>query len=324
MTVAVARPSRNLTSCRDTAGGRLFAKAPRTPAHREDLRNEAAVYAILRDRCPATAARVPRDAYWNPGADRLEMEAVPAANLAERVAACEALEPAVAAAIGTALGELHSECPDPGPGCPRSDWLAGGVGIARPTPARMRLLSAGGIELLKALQRSDGLQQGLRSLAPSAGDAIVHGDLRWQNVLVAPGQEPLVWLVDWEMGGTGERAWDTGCFAAACVSAWLCSIPSVPGLAPDRLAAEAALPLEALLHGLGAFWTAYRATAPTAHGDAWTERCTQLAAVRLVYMGFECTQFDVSLQPVPIAHLQVAAHMLGDPTRAGRELLGMP
>ena len=27
------------------------------------------------------------------------------------------------------------------------------------------------------------------------------------------------------MGGAGERAWDAGCFAAACVSAWLCSIP---------------------------------------------------------------------------------------------------
>jgi hypothetical protein len=202
--------------------------------------------------------------------------------------------------------------------------LQGGVGIARPTPRRLRLLSAGGIELLKALQRSDELQARLSALAPPTGDALVHGDLRWENVLVAPGAEPLVWLVDWEMGGAGEPAWDAGCFAAACLSAWLCSIPSVPGLAPVQLMTEAALPMEALALGLNAFWSAYREAAPGTDTEAWGERCTQLAAVRLVYSAFECTQFDVGLQPTPIAHLQVAAHMLEDPGRAAHELLGMP
>jgi Phosphotransferase enzyme family len=210
------------------------------------------------------------------------------------------------------------------PGAPRSDWLRGGVGIARPTPGRLRMLSAGGIELLKLLQRSRGLQEGLSAIAPPAGDALVHGDLRWENLLVTPAPEPRVWLVDWEMGGAGERAWDAGCFAAACVSAWLCSIPGVPGVPPDRLAAEAALPLDALAPGLAAFWTGYRRTGPESHSEAWAGRCAQLAAVRLVYRGFECTALDVDLQPTPVAHLQVAAHVLDDPVRAAHELLGMP
>ena len=82
--------------------------------------------------------------------------------------------------------------------------------------------------------------------------------------------------------------------------------------------------MEALALGLNAFWTAYFEASPGTHTDAWVERCTQLAAVRLVYAGFECTQFDVDLQPSPVAHLQVAAHMLEDPARAAHELLGMP
>ena len=48
------------------------------PGARTDLLREAAVYDIVRDRCPATAARLPRDVRWNADADELEMEAAPA------------------------------------------------------------------------------------------------------------------------------------------------------------------------------------------------------------------------------------------------------
>jgi aminoglycoside phosphotransferase (APT) family kinase protein len=267
---------------------------------------------------------VPRDASWNPVADELRMEAVPAADLADHVEACGLLEPAVGAAVGRAVGELHAEDLDLGSEVPRSDWLQGGVGIARPTPKRLHTLSAGGIDLLKLLQRSDELDARLRALAPPTVESLVHGDLRWENVLVAPDAEIQVWLVDWEMGGAGETAWDAGCFAAACLSAWLCSIPSVPGVRPDRLEDEATLPWAALAPGLDAFWSAYRGIAPETHADAWTARCAQLTAVRLVYRAFECTQFDTSLGTTPVLHLQVAARILDDPVHAAGELLRIP
>ena len=220
----------------------------------------------------------------------------------------------MAAAVGHAIGEFHAE----GGGSRTlrpSVGLVGGRARRRPPhPGASPRLTTGGIALIKLLQRSRGLEARLRALAPPAGGALVHGDLRWENVLVEPGTEPAVWLVDWEMGGAGEQAWDTGCFAAACVSAWLCSIPAVPGMAPDQLAAEAGLPMDTLALGLDAFWTAYRDVAPGTGTDAWAERCTQLTAVRLVYRGFECTQYDVDLEPLPVAHLQVAAHMLDDPS----------
>lgn len=323
MSIAAPPRSRHRTARRELSGGPAFAKAPRSPAHREDLLREAAVYDVLRNRCPATAARVPKGASWNPRAAELQMEVVPAGNLAEQVATCGVLEPAVAAAVGRAIGEFHAEGADLGPSAPASDWLTDGLSIAHPTPRRLRQLTAGGIALIKLLQRSRGLEARLRALAPPAGGALVHGDLRWENVLVEPGTEPAVWLVDWEMGGAGEQAWDAGCFAAACVSAWLCSIPAVPGMAPDQLAAEAGLPMDALALGLDAFWTAYRDVAPGTRTDAWAERCTQLAAVRLVYRGFECTQYDVDLDPVPVSHLQVAANMLDDPVRAAHGLLAL-
>lgn len=323
MTVAAA-PSRHLTSHREGLTGPAFVKRPRSPAHREDLLREAAVYGVLRDRCPATAARVPGGARWNADGGELEMDRVPGVALADHVAATGVLDPVVAAAVGTAVGELHAEGAGPAPQSPTSDWTRYGVGIVRPTPAGVRLMSTGEIALLKRLQRDEELEALLRDLAPEAPDALVHGDLRWANVLVAPADESPVRLVDWEMGGAGEPAWDAGCFTAACVSAWLCSIPAVPGVAPERLAAEAELPMEVLAPGLVAFWRAHRDAVPRAQTAAWRTRCAQLTAVRLVYVAFEFAQLDAVLRPLPIMHLQVARNLLAGPVRAAHELLWMP
>ena len=140
-----------------------------------------------------------------------------------------------------------------------------------------------------------------------------------ENVLVAPGAAPpRVWLVDWEMGGSGERAWDVGCFAASGVSAWLASIPAVPDIAPGRLVAEAGLPMDAILPGLDAFWAAYRAAGPRAPTPGWAMRCAQLAAVRLVHLAFDRSAHVADLHPLAVGHLQVATHILADPRRAGR------
>jgi hypothetical protein len=319
-----AAPSRHLTSQREGPTGPAFVKRPRSPAHREDLLREAAVYGVVRDRCPATAARVPAGARWNAGSGELEMDRVPGVTLADHVAATGALDPVAAAAVGTAVGELHAEGAGPAPDDPASDWTRYGVGIVRPTPGLVSVMSTGGIALLKVLQRDEGLEARLRDLAPETPDAVVHGDLRWSNVLVSPADEPAVRLVDWEMGGAGEPAWDAGCFAAACVSAWLCSIPAVPGVTSERLAAEAELPMEVLAPGLGAFWTAYADAVPHAQPDAWRTRCAQLAAVRLVYTAFEFAQFDTVLRQLPIMHLQVARNLLAGPVRGAQELLWMP
>jgi hypothetical protein len=294
------------------------------PDDRRELQREADVYAVVRDRCPAAAAHLPRDVRWDGAAGTLEMEPIPAGDLGDLAERDGLLEPAVAGEVGRVVGELHAEAGRLGDDAPASVWLGGGIGVDRPTPTDIGLLSGGGLAVLKALQRSRELQAQLAALAPPGAGDLVHGDLRWENVLVAPvAPSPGVWLVDWEMGGSGERAWDVGCFAASGVSAWLSSIPTVPGVAPSRLVAEAGLPMDAILPGLAAFWTAYCAAGPHLPADAWTRRCAQLAAVRIVHLAFFRSWREVGLHPLAVAHLQVALHILADPGRAGRELLGM-
>jgi hypothetical protein len=323
VTVAAAPLGRHLTGHRVTPGRRVFAKACRGPDDHRELQREAEVYALVRDRCPAIAAHLPRDVRWDAAAGTLEMEPVPAGDLGDLATRDGLLEPAVAAEAGRVIGELHAEGGRLGDGAPPSVWLRAGIGVDRPTPAYLSLLSGGELGLLKALQRSRELQAHLAALAPAGGGDLVHGDLRWENVLVAPAAAPPgVWLVDWEMGGSGERAWDVGCFAASGVSVWLSSIPTVPDLPLDLLVAEATLPMEAIVPGLAAFWTGYRAAGPPPTDD-WATRCAQLAAVRIVHLAFDRSAGEAELHPLAVAHLQVAVHILADPGRAGRELLGM-
>ena len=244
----------------------------------------------------------------------------PRRTLGRACGAAGTLEPLVAAAVGRALGEFHAEGGDPGDDAPAlGSGCAGGVAFDRPGPGHLRLLSAGGVKLLESLQRSDGMLSRLAAIDPPRGDQLVHGDMRWENVLVgaADGAAHHVWLVDWEMGGAGEHEWDAGCFAAAAVSAWLTSMPEVPEAPLERLAPEATVPLEALAPGLDLFWSAYRAAVPQSAGDPWAERCAQLAAVRLVHIAFEVTLLDLGLRAAAVAHLQVASNILEDPGGPG-------
>ncbi len=117
------------------------------------------------------------------------MEAVPAGDLGSLVAARRDAR----AGRGRRARAGRRRSPRRGPrrlgddDAPPSVWLRGGIGVDRPTPAHLRLLSGGEVGLLKALQRSQELQAHLAALAPPAAGTLVHGDLRWENVLVAPG-----------------------------------------------------------------------------------------------------------------------------------------
>ena len=253
------------------------------------------------------------------------MEALPGGDLVDAVGSAGVLAADVAADLGRAVAGLHVEGRGLDGDVPSSGWAAGGIDWHRPGPAHLRVLSGAGIELLETLQRSQALCAHLARIGrPRDPDTLIHGDLRWENVIVAAqGPPPMVWLVNWEFAGRGESAWDVACVLAAGVGGWLSTIPQVPGIPPGRLVDEASLPIDAIRPGLAAFWTAYLEGARPPQGDAWFERCLQLVAARLVHQAFEATDREEHLHAAPVAHLQVALNVLEQPARAPDELLGI-
>ena len=67
-------------------------------------------------------------------------------------------------------------------------------------------------DLIGFLRAQPALMAAAARLRTPAGRALVHHDLKWDNIAVAPGPSPVI--VDWELAGAGDPAWDLGCLVA--------------------------------------------------------------------------------------------------------------
>ena len=91
-------------------------------------------------------------------------------------------------------------------------------------------MSAAAGELTRNIQGIDDLCTALDELVASwQEDAVIHGDIRWDNLLAVRGGDSKRWtrlqLIDWELCGAGDPAVDIGAFFGEYLRAWLQSIP---------------------------------------------------------------------------------------------------
>src|SRR5215471_18840412 len=156
-------------------------------------------------------------------------------------------------------------------------------------------------------------------------DSLVHGDMKWDNVLIYPAAGGFDFrIVDWEMADFGDAAWDVGAVLQSFLATWIMSMPIASGLPPQAYVSMAAQPLEAMRPVLGAFWEAYARTRKFTNDQSKSEleRCMRFGAARLVWAAIEQRLYVSQLDPAASALLQVSLNVLKDPPRAVRELLG--
>jgi len=156
-------------------------------------------------------------------------------------------------------------------------------------------------------------------------DSLIHGDMKWDNVLVFPAQGGGLdfRIVDWEMADFGDAAWDVGAVLQSFLAVWIQSMPIASGLPPEAYVGMAAQPLEAMRPVLRAFWEAYT-TKRGFGGDQRKhelERCMRFGAARLVWAAVEQRLYAPQLDPTAAALLQVSLNVLKDPARAVKDLL---
>ena len=156
-------------------------------------------------------------------------------------------------------------------------------------------------------------------------DSLIHGDMKWDNVLVFPAADSGLdfRIVDWEMADFGDAAWDVGAVLQSFLAVWIQSMPIGSGLPPEAYIGMAAQPLETMRPVLRAFWDAYATTRGFAEDQqkCELERCMSFAAARLVWAAVEQRLYTPQLDPAAAALLQVSLNVLKDPARAVKELL---
>lgn len=228
----------------------------------------------------------------------------------------------LARAAGTALAALHALPPRVLDGVPAADphlLLA----IHRPDLAMFRGLSAAGVELLRLIQASGRLCEQLDELLGALRrESVVHGDLRWDNLLAVPRpgsrRRTRVLLVDWELAAVGDPALDVGAYLAECLRAWRRYAGVPDPHAPGRRLVDPLRALPGLWPAVAAFWTAYGGDAVLLH------RAVRCAGARLVLDALEETQSQSGLDENARATLQLGANVLARPEDAAVHLLGLP
>ena len=216
-----------------------------------------------------------------------------------------------------ALHRLRVDLPD----APEPIW---GVELPEPPYNLVLELSAGAQDLVARIQASDALCRRLEDLRSSLGGAgsFVHGDLRWDNCLAlpAPGTQrrTRVLILDWELAGPSDPAFDVGSVLSEYLRVWVGSVPIVEPVDPGRLVARARHPLALMRPPMQALWSAYRHP-----GAPALRRVIELCAVRLLQTAVERTQGVNAPTAHVITLVQLADNMLRRPDEAAFALLGL-
>jgi aminoglycoside phosphotransferase (APT) family kinase protein len=214
---------------------------------------------------------------------------------------------------------------------PRSiPWV---MRLHKPWPSLLANLNPATYQLLRVLQTDEGLWEQFDALQRRWQPGTVnHGDIRFDNVLVRRPREanettPVeLWIVDWEMVGIGDPAWDLAGALQEFLAFWVSSMPLTDGLTADEMVAEARVPLTALRSALRALWSGYRGQAGLEADEAndLLARAVGFSAARLVQSAFELLSGADRLAGPAVVMLQISANLLADPERGQIELYGIP
>lgn len=313
---------------------------------RQTVAHEAAMYvyiAALPENCELRRYFVHCQAY-EVAEHILILELLPEArSLNEEQATSGRFSRHLAGDLGRALAACHS-APCPCAELPQERAvsiqfpleLPWALSLHRPSLSNLTNLSRAQRELLKVVQQYPDYCAALDDLrAGWRRDTLIHGDLRWDNVLVvrtAPAtrtrsrREVELKLVDWELADIGDACWDLGAALAEYLRCWVFSMPITGGLLPEQMMGLARRPLEAMQPAIRALWAAYRQQmAPSDRGtEEVLNRSVEYAAARLLQTASEHLHRASSLTGHAVTLLQLSANILQAPEEAALHLLGIP
>jgi len=251
-------------------------------------------------------------------------------DLREYHARCGRFSTKIAEAVGDALSLLH-----------RKNWvsLEGGgdapvcrppcmLSIHRPDLEILGSISGTNLQVIRIIQQDpefcdllDELHQSWKTVA------LIHGDFKWENCLVsAPAKNKTLKIIDWELGGLGDPAWDVGSVFATYLSYWLAFVPVTTATEPRQSLRLARYPLEKMQPALRSFWRSYvaRMQLDLMAAEQQLVLAIKYGAARLAQTAYEQMHSSPQLLGNAVCSLQVSLNILKNPRNAGTTLLGIP
>lgn len=314
---------RNSVFLVSTTAGPTFAVKQARAGTADTLAHEAAVLRVLA--AGDLADRVPAVVHHDPNAGRLVLRTPGGARDWNEHHAAGGFSPTSARILGRTLGCLHALPPDGFAALPAGVDRMWALLLPEPPRALLLGLSEGALDLVARVQASRAFCERLEELAEAhLDDALVHGDLRWDNCLAVARagsqRRTRLMLVDWELAGRGAAGFDVGTVFAEYLRVWVGSIPIADAADPSRLLPWAGHPIRQMQPAVKALWTTYCLARP---GHPPLRRVIELTALCLLQSAVEQAQnLDA-----PSAHvmtlIQLADNLLRSPEAAAQNLLGL-
>jgi Phosphotransferase enzyme family len=239
-------------------------------------------------------------------------------------------------ALGEALAGLHrsfsmSESRDN----PSLAWLPRGIpwslGGYTMSPARLATVSPAQGSVLRIIEEQELSDQLVHLGAEWRPETVIHGDIKFDNVLVRPARGGVdaaldLFIVDWEFVQIGDPAWDLAGALHDYLVLWISSMPLGPDLSPEQMINQAAYPLSTLQQAVRALWEGYlQAPGLSPQGaDELVSRAVHFAAARLVHAAYERSAFEQTLPAGAVILLQLSSNIMANPELARIQLFGIP
>jgi hypothetical protein len=330
----VAAPRRNNNfKVINPDGSGLLVKQAVSPDRALTLAREASAYQMFTTAPGPARPWIPTFHRYDDESAILVLGLLPGAQtIGEHVAGTGRASRGIATALGTQVAELHAlDVPmkDDARNHPLFDGPPWILDVACPDASVLQTSSAASLQLIRLVQSStefceliDGLRQNWRI------DSLVHRDLRWDNCLFPRGaarKRAPVTIVDWEMCGKGDAAWDLGTLFGGYLRLWLGSVPIIGDVPLERALGQARFPLEKLHPAMRSLWDAYLSKR-AATAEAPTElaiRVSRFAAANLLQTVFETAQASMTFSPHLTYFVQLSFNILQRPAEAAVHLLGL-
>jgi thiamine kinase-like enzyme len=186
----------------------------------------------------------------------------------------------------------------------------------------MQSMSAANGQFMTILQSYPQFGQALdRVRAGWRRNALVHGDMKFDNVVVR-GDDESMHVVDWELADVGDSAWDVASILQAYLTWWISTLQRVPNAEGD----PSIYPLESIQPAMHAFWDAYASSRRLSIRDASSEleRAVSYAGARMLQSVYESLAWAPALTQHAVWQVQACINILEQPAAAATDLLGFP
>ncbi|WP_237479838.1 phosphotransferase family protein [Lichenibacterium dinghuense] len=245
-----------------------------------------------------------------------------AENLNQRVVRDGPLTIGQAERIGTALAACHSETARPGALLglapllkAEPPWL---FNVVQQPHAVMPGMNEPRRRVIGALQQCPEVLNGMERLrAGWRRLCLMHGDVKFDNILVGGAGDDAMLLIDWELAELGDPLWDVASALAAIVQPWLIGAVVAGKSAAPQAAGSA------VVDAARGLWSAYLSAVDPSAGPPDPDLLARLVGARLVLLAFELLPDAVATSPQVDPVLALARYFLAAPAAALLSVFGI-